>query len=232
MSNADKTLVVTGASRGLGAHIASQALAQGYNVIGLARTERTDGEYPIFACDVGDGGAVAATARRVRKTGQPVYGLINAAGIASMNLAISTPDATVERIIATNLVGTINVNKAFGKLLMKSGGGRIINFSTIAVTIALAGESVYAASKAGVETFSRSFAREMAPYKVTVNCIAPGPIDTDLIAKVPSEKIQNIVNQQMFQRKAKPDDVWQIASLLLQSEANMITGEVISVGGA
>ncbi|MEM6898881.1 MAG: SDR family oxidoreductase [Pseudomonadota bacterium] len=233
MTPSEQTLVVSGASRGLGAFIADRATEQGFNVVGLARTERLDGSFPIIGCDVGDAAAVSSAARQIRKMGaKPLYGVINAAGIASMNLAISTPDETIQRILNTNLVGTINMAKSFAKPLIKSGGGRIINFSTIAVTIALAGESVYASSKAAVETFSRCFAREVAPHGITVNCIAPGPIDTDLIAKVPSDKIQEIVDQQIFQTKAHPDDVWNITQLLLDPKANMISGEIINVGGA
>jgi 3-oxoacyl-[acyl-carrier protein] reductase len=88
------------------------------------------------------------------------------------------------------------------------------------------------ASKAGVEGFSRAFAREMADHGVTVNCIAPGPIQTDLIAKVPPQKIQEVVSRQVIQQQAVPDDVLNIVSLLLSPGSSMLTGEVFHVGGA
>lgn len=232
MTPDDTCVAVTGASRGLGAFIAKQLAAQGFDVAGLARTEALDQVIPIYGCDVADGDAVRKTARRISKAHKPVRAVVNAAGIASMNLVMSTPEQTIEKIIATNLVGTININKSFAKLMVRNGGGRIINFSTIAVSIGLAGEAVYAASKAGVESFSRCFAREVAPHDITVNCVAPGPVDTDLIAKVPSQKIDRIINQQIFREKATPSDIWDVANLLLQPNASRISGEVINVFGA
>jgi 3-oxoacyl-[acyl-carrier protein] reductase len=115
--------------------------------------------------------------------------------------------------------------------MMRARKGRIINFSTIAVPLALAGESVYVASKAGVEGFSRTFAREVADFNITVNCIAPGPIDTDLIAKVPAASIDKIVSRQVVRRKGTPDDIWNIVSFLLGAQADMVSGQVINVGG-
>ena len=91
-----------------------------------------------------------------------------------MNLAITTPFKKVNEIIQTNLIGTIYSSQIFSPLLIKAGFGRIINFSTIAVNLGLQGESVYVASKAGVEAFSRVLAKELASFRITVNCIAPG----------------------------------------------------------
>lgn len=224
-----RTLVVTGASRGLGRHIAGRAQAAGYRVIGLARAA-AEAPFPIHACDVADAAAVKAVATSLRD--EPLWGVVNAAGIASMNLALMTPSATVQRVMATNLMGAIHVSQAFGQMLVRRKAGRIIHFSSIAVPLALAGEAVYAASKAGVETFSRTFAREISAFGVTVNCIAPGPIDTDLIAKVPAEAIDRIVERQVVRRKATPEDVWSLAAFLLSDSAAMVSGEVLHVGGA
>jgi 3-oxoacyl-[acyl-carrier protein] reductase len=160
-----------------------------------------------------------------------VYALISAAGIASMNLLITTPPATIQKIVEVNLLGTIYCCQAIAPALIRRREGRIINFSTIAVALGLKGESVYVASKAGVEGFSRSFAREMADYGVTVNVIAPGPIDTRLIAQVPKEKIQAIVDRQVFPQQATPGDLWKTVSLLLSPEAAMISGQVLHLGG-
>jgi 3-oxoacyl-[acyl-carrier protein] reductase len=229
---ARRTIVVTGASRGLGRHICTRAVEEGWNVIGLARTvEPLDG-VRMIACDVGDAEDVAKAFREIRKD-RNFYALINGAGIASMNLMFTTPPATIDRIIRVNLLGTMYCSQQAGRLLARRGEGRIINFSTLANSIALKGEAVYAASKAGVEGFSRTFAREMADFGITVNCISPGPIDTALIAKVPEENIRRIVSHQIIQRKAEPEDVWNVTSLLLSPAANWVTGDVdvIHLGG-
>ncbi len=225
-----RVLLVTGASRGLGRAVAERAMAAGYEVIGLARSA-AEAPFPIHACDVADAAAVKAVASALpRET--PLWGVVNAAGIASMNLALMTPAATVQRVIATNLMGAIHVSQAFAPALVRAKAGRIIHFSTIAVPLGLAGEAVYVASKAGVEGFSRTFAREVAGFGVTVNCVAPGPIDTDLIAKVPAEAIDRIVRRQVVQRKGTPDDVWNTVAFLLSDEAAMISGQVLAIGGA
>jgi len=183
------------------------------------------------AADVTDPASVAAALADVRRD-KGVYALINAAGIASLNLVLTTPAATIRRIIETNLLGTIFLCQQVAPALIRRGNGRIINFSTMGVPLAIKGEAIYVASKAGVEGFSRAFAREMSPHGVTVNIVAPGPIDTALIAKVPREKVDAVVRQQIIQRQAKPEDVWNIVSLLLSPESSMISGETIHVGGA
>ncbi len=229
--NTPKTLVVTGASRGLGAHIAAQAVAQGYRVIGIARNADDAGSFPIRKCDVTDGDAVKEVFKEIRKD-KSFFGLINAAGVASMNLLVSTPPETIKKIVDINLTGTINCCAAASKALMRQKGGRIINFSTIAVPLGLKGEAVYVASKAGVEGFTRSFAREMGDFGVTVNAVAPGPIPTDLIRKVPSESIDELVTRQIIPEQGTLDDVWDIVSLLLDERAKMVTGETLHIGGA
>jgi 3-oxoacyl-[acyl-carrier protein] reductase len=225
-----RTLLVTGASRGLGRAVADRALTAGYDVIGIAR-KPAEGPFPIHACDVADAAAVKAVASALPRD-TTLWGIVNAAGVASMNLALMTPPATVSKVIATNLMGAIHVSQAFAPALIRAKAGRIIHFSTIAVPLGLAGEAVYVASKAGVEGFARAFAREVAGFGVTVNCIAPGPIDTDLIAKVPAEAIDGIVRRQVVQRKGTPDDVWNLVAFLLSEESAMISGEVLHLGGA
>lgn len=225
------TIVVTGASRGLGRHICGRAVAAGWDVIGLARTAEPVDGVRMIACDVADAASVADAFKDVRRA-ENFFALINAAGIASMNLVLTTPPDTMARILNVNLLGTMLCAQQAGRLLARRKQGRIINFSTIAVTLALKGEAIYAASKAGVESFSRAYAREMGDHGVTVNCIAPGPIATDLIAKVPAASIAKIVAQQAIQKQAQPDDVWDIVSLLLNPAAAMITGDVFHIGGA
>jgi len=225
------TVIVTGASRGIGLHCAKQLHAAGYRVIGIARRFDAKPEYDVRTADVSDHSSLTAALQDLRRD-RSVYALINAAGIASMNLLLTTPSQTIKRIIDTNLLGTIYASQIVSHALVRRGSGRIITFSSIAVAIGLQGESVYVASKAGVEGFTRSFAREMAPHGVTVNAVAPGPIDTDLIANVPAEKLQAIVDRQVIPQKASVEDVWKIVHMLLSPEGAMLSGQVFHVGGA
>ena len=225
-----KLLVVTGASRGLGAHLATAAQGGGYRVIGVARTAVEDLPYPVRGCDVADAEQVAAFFQSLRKEAG-LYGLINAAGIASMNLTVTTPPTTMQRIVATNLLGTMYCSSAMGRLLARAGGGRIINFSSIAVALGLKGEAVYAGAKSGVEGFSRAFAREMADFNVTVNTVAPGPIATDLIRGVAEEKIAALVERQVVTRMGRPEDLWDLVSFLLEERSAMLSGQVFHLGG-
>ena len=225
-----QTLVVTGSSRGLGRFVAEQAMAAGYRVVGLARSPASGAAFDSRACDVSDPQQVESTLHDLRRD-ESVVALVNTAGIASMNLVLTTPVETMAKIISTNLLGTIYCCQTIGRILARNKFGRIVNFSTIAVPLALEGEAVYSASKAGVEAFSRVFAREMAGHGVTVNTIAPGPIDTRLIANLDERKIRALVERQIVRRQGTPEDVWNIVKLLLSKEAGMVTGEVVHVGG-
>jgi 3-oxoacyl-[acyl-carrier protein] reductase len=224
-------IIVTGASRGLGRAICGRLRGQGIDVAGLARQPDPE-DRNTFACDVTNRAALKALASQWKREGRAVEGLINAAGIAAMNLALTTPESSTRRIIETNLLGTIFCCQLFAPLMLKSGRGAIINFSSIAVALGLKGESVYAASKAGVEGFTRSFAREMADFGVTVNCLAPGPVQTDLLRGVSEAQINKIIEQQIMPRPFSPDDVCDLVELLLDSKARHLTGQVIHVGGA
>mgnify|MGYP005994352897 FL=1 len=160
-----------------------------------------------------------------------MYALLNAAGVASMNLLLATPEETIKNIINTNLIGTIFCTREIMPAFVRSKVGRIINFSSFAVKIGLQGESVYVASKAGVEGFSRSIARELASYNVTVNCISPGPIKTKLTEKVPTNYINKVIDQQIFTEQCDENDILNCVKLILDSKSNKITGENFIIGG-
>ena len=111
-------------------------------------------------------------------------------------------------------------------------GDFIINFSTIAVKLGVKGEAVYIASKAGVEAYSRTLAKELSPFNITVNCIAPGPIKTDLIRGITDKQIKNITDQQIFNKTMEPKDIIDIVKLILSQDSKHISGQSFAVGGS
>ena len=224
-------IIVTGASRGLGRSVAERLISSGREVLSLSRTsEGAPGD--SVTCDVSDYEAVKTVAQSLRKEKREIEGLVNAAGIASMNLAVTTPPSMTQKLIQTNLAGTIHCCQLFAPLMIRKKAGSIINFSTIAVTLGLKGESIYAASKAGVEGFSRAFAREMADFDIRVNCIAPGPIKTDLLKGVSDEQIDAILAQQILPKLFLPDDIADLCEFLLGPQSQSLSGQVLKVGGA
>lgn len=224
-------IIVTGASKGLGRAICERLIEKKIDVLGLARNIE-DVPFTSMSCDISSYDSVKAVAQQLKKDGARVDGLVNAAGIASMNLAVTTPPSVAQNIVNTNLLGTIYCCQLFAPLMLRNKQGSIVNFSTIAVALGLKGESIYAASKAGVEGFTRSFAREMADFNVQVNCIAPGPINTSLLKGITSEQIHMIVSQQIIPKQFKPDAVADLVELLIDSRADSLSGQVLHVGGA
>ena len=223
-------IIVTGASRGLGQAIAERLIEKGEDVIGLARSV-SGMSLDAIECDVSDYSSVKNASREVKRMKKPVKAFINAAGVASMNLAVTTDESTVQKLIQTNLVGTIYCCQMFAPIMLRQKHGSFINFSTIAVALSLKGESVYAASKAGVESFSRTFAREMADFNVRVNCIAPGPIRTDLLRGITDAQIEKITSQQVIPKQFQKSDVCDLVELLLDEKAASLSGQVLNVGG-
>ncbi|MDG1144640.1 MAG: SDR family NAD(P)-dependent oxidoreductase [Burkholderiales bacterium] len=223
-------IIITGASRGLGQAITERLIDKGEEVIGLVRS--TSGlSINAIECDVSDYASVKDASKEVKRMKKPVRAFINAAGVASMNMAVTTDESTVQKLIQTNLVGTIYCCQLFAPIMLRQRQGGFINFSTIAVALALKGESVYAASKAGVESFSRTFAREVADFNVRVNCIAPGPIRTDLLRGITDAQLKKITSQQVIPKQFQKSDICDLVELLLDDKAASLSGQVLHVGG-
>lgn len=223
-------IIVTGASSGLGAEIAQSLRNSGVKVITLSRSEIKNDENHI-SCDITNYKSLKFAYKKISLKKEKVYALINCAGIACMNLAITTPHQITDKLVRTNLIGTIYTNQIFAPLIIKSGKGRIINFSTIAVSMALKGESIYVATKAGVEAFSRTFANELSGFNITVNCIAPGPVRTNLLKGVSDSQIKKIVNRQIIKKEMDPKDVVKMVDLILSENSSNLTGQVLHIGG-
>ena len=226
-------IIVTGGSSGLGKYVTDHLNGQNLATLTLGRScnDNFAGLGKSLTCDVSDISNLRRVAKCVKERNYQIDGLINCAGVASMNLTAMMPDETVRKLLDVNLYGTIACCQRFLPFLIRNKRGHIINFSTIAVPLGLAGEAVYVASKSGVEAFSKVFAKEVANYNISVNCIAPGPIETSLIAGVPKDKIKNIVERQIIRKQYTPSDVCKLVDLILDDKASALTGHVFNLGG-
>lgn len=228
-----KNIVVTGASSGLGNEICKSFDELGFNIVGLSRSKPEDKKINFIECDVGDYSQVKKAFREIRKNVFEPHALVNAAGIASMNLFLTTPPSKMEQIIRTNILGTMFCSQEALKLFARQRDMKntIINFSTIAVNIALKGESVYVASKGAVECFSRTLAKEAADFNCTVNTIAPGPVETNLTKGLTENQINNIIGHQSIPEKATTKDIFNVCKLLITDEAQNLTGQIFNIKG-
>jgi len=170
--------------------------------------------------------------REVGKKHDGIDVLINNAGIASMNHILTTPGETAKRLFDTNVLGTAFFCREVAKLMMRRKiPGRMVNFSTIASPINLEGEAFYAASKAAIQKFTQIAAKEFAPLGITVNCIGPTPVETDLIRAVPAEKINLLVESQAIKRLGHKTDILNVIDFFISEQSEFITAQTIYLGG-
>jgi 3-oxoacyl-[acyl-carrier protein] reductase len=226
-------ILITGTRKGIGRALAHHYLSRGFQVVGCSRRPadwQADG-YTHHDLDVADEAGVGRMMRDVRQRFGGLNALVNNAGIAAMNHALLTPLASVRQVLETNVTGTFLLCREAAKLMRSSPGGRIVNFSTVAVPLRLEGEAIYAASKAAVEAMTRILARELAPLGITCNAVGPTPIETDLIGGVPREKIDRLVAAQPIPRLGQPRDVANVVDFFLRPESDFITGQVVYLGG-
>ncbi|AOY75654.1 SDR family oxidoreductase [Clostridium formicaceticum] len=226
-------ILITGTRKGIGRFLVDYYIKKGFKVIGCSRgsfEEDIEG-YEHYLVDVTDEREVSKMIKDIYKKYTKLDVVINNAGIASMNHMMLTPTKTVEKILNTNVIGTFNVSREASKLMMRRKYGRIINFGTVAVPLKIEGEAVYAASKNAVVSLTQVMAKELAQYNITCNVVGPAPIATDLIANVPKEKIQQLIDKMTIKRLGKFEDVANVIDFFIKKESNYITGQVIYLGG-
>jgi 3-oxoacyl-[acyl-carrier protein] reductase len=226
-------IFITGTSKGIGLQLSELFLNEGHKVFGCSRSlpDISNVNYKHYICDVSDEKKVIEIKNDLIKKNIKIDILINNAGIASMNHILTTSSLSAHSIINTNFFGTFLFTREFSKIMIKNKYGRIINFSTCAAALNLEGESIYAASKSAVESFTRTSSKELAPFNITVNAIGITPYETDLIRSVPKDKINLLLKKQPLSRYATLDDIKNAVDFFLSERSSFITGQVIYLGG-
>ncbi|SFN05294.1 3-oxoacyl-ACP reductase FabG [Dokdonella immobilis] len=232
--------LVTGASRGIGAAIADRLAADGATVIGTATSE--SGARAIAerlaahggsgrVLDVSDSAAVDALIGAVAEEFGAVSILVNNAGITRDQLLLRMKEEEWQAILDTNLSSVFRTSKAVLRGMMKARKGRIISIASVIGSIGNAGQSNYAAAKAGIIAFSKSLAREIGSRGITVNVVSPGFIDTDMTRALAEEQRSALLGQIALQRFGEADDIAHAVAFLASPGAAYITGETLHVNG-
>lgn len=238
----NKVALVTGASRGIGQAIAKQLGADGFSVIGTATSESGAqnisaylSEANIEGCgmclNVTDSEAIVALIKTVSdQFGAPTV-VVNNAGITKDNILMRMKADEWDDVINTNLSAIYRVSKACVRGMTKAKWGRIINISSVVGSMGNMGQSNYAATKAGVEGFSRSLAKELGSRNITVNSVAPGFIDTDMTKELGDDNKNLMMSQIPLARFGQPNEIASVVSFLAGDGGGYITGETIHVNG-
>ena len=236
-----KVALVTGASRGIGAAIAQALGAAGYQVVGTATTD--DGAAKIsqalsafpgsrgVALDVNNGTAVEALIDELVKTQGGLHVLVNNAGITRDTLAMRMKDEDWDAVLGTNLKAVFGASRAAIRPMMKQRFGRIISITSVVGASGNAGQANYAAAKAGVAGMTRSLAKELGSRGITVNCVAPGFIETDMTAQLPEEQKKALQSQIALGKLGQPQDIANAVVYLASDGAGYVTGQELHVNG-
>ena len=237
-----EVILVTGASRGIGAEIAKTLGASGATLVGTATSD--EGAARIsetlkknnvagqgYRLDVSEADECAHTLADIEKTYGPITVLINNAGITRDNLLMRMKEDEWDDIMNTNLKSVYRLSKLVCRNMMKARSGRIINLTSVVGFLGNAGQSNYAAAKAGIVGFSKSLARELGGRNINVNCVAPGFIDTEMTQSLPEEQKKTLINQVPLGRLGDVSDIANTVLFLSSDLSKYITGSTIHVNG-
>lgn len=235
-----KNVLITGAARGLGLAIAARLAGEGYKVIGIGRTlteeyqalidKATDGQVSFQPYDLNNLDGIPSLVSSITKNAGPLYGLVNNAAIGVDGVLSTMHASDISRVLRVNLEAPVLLAKFACRSMLVRKEGRIVNISSIIATTGFNGLSVYGASKAGLSGFTRSLARELGRANITVNCVAPGFMETDMTAGLEGEKLESIRRRAPL-GLAEPGDAARAVAYLLSEDARRVTGTTLTVDG-
>ena len=236
MTKQIKKVLITGSSRGIGKAIALELKKKGYEVIGTATSKKgidslSKQNITGLLLDLNSLGSIKNFNETIQSNHSDISILINNAGITQDNLVISMKRKEWMDIINIHLNGTFTISKKVLKFMLKKRWGRIINITSASASIGNRGQSNYAAAKSGVEAFSKSLSKEVGSRGITVNCLAPGYIDTDMTNSITLEQKKEINKLIPLNRFGKPEEIAKMVSFLVSEDGSYITGQTIHING-
>ncbi|HEU4353354.1 MAG TPA: 3-oxoacyl-ACP reductase FabG [Burkholderiales bacterium] len=228
-----KLALVTGASRGIGRAIAEELARHGAKVVGTATTESGANNVPGIGrvLNVRDAAQMDSVVEGIQKELGDIQILVNNAGITRDNLALRMKDAEWDEVIETNLRAIFRLSRVVMRGMMKARWGRIINITSVVAASGNPGQANYAAAKAGVVGMTKSLARELGSRNITVNCVAPGFIDTDMTRALSEDNRKALLEQIPLGRLGTPQDVAAAVAYLVSPGGSYVTGAVLHVNG-
>ncbi|MFZ9373852.1 MAG: 3-oxoacyl-ACP reductase FabG [Burkholderiaceae bacterium] len=238
---AGQVALVTGASRGIGASIAAELARQGLKVIGTATSDAGAAQISQALAahagcrgaklDVNDAAAAEALIDAITKEHGALHVLVNNAGITRDTLAMRMKDEDWDAVLDTNLKAVFRMSRGVMRTMMKQRYGRIVSITSVVGASGNPGQANYAAAKAGVAGMTRALARELGSRGITVNCVAPGFIETDMTAALPEEQHKALLGQIPLGHLGKPSDIAHAVAWLASPQAGYVTGQEIHVNG-
>ena len=243
MTERTRVALVTGASRGIGRAIGERLAKDGYHVVLTYRADaeganaavqaivQAGGSAEAAAADASSPEAITALTDRLEKEREGVDVLVNNAATLKNGLFAMMSDASWTGVIETALGGTYRTTRAVIRGMLRRRWGRVVNISSLAAFVGSAGQTNYAAAKGAIVSFTKSLAAEVGPYNVTVNCIAPGFVETEMIAFIPDDARADFMKRLPMRRFGKPEDIAPVVSFLCTDGASYLTGQTIRVDG-
>lgn len=240
----EKTIIITGTARGMGKAMLELFTSYGASVFAHARTENSEHRlmceqlalnnnvevFPVYF-DLTDSDAMKNAVSFIRSTKKRIDGLVNNAGITHNSLAQMTKLVDLERIMETNFYGPYLLTQYVSKMMVRSGGGSIVNIASTAALDGNAGKSAYGPSKAALITLTKCLAEELGGNGIRANAICPGVTDTEMISHMHEYIYEIEKNAASLKKNAKPQDIANVAAFLLSDWSSYITGQVIRVDG-
>lgn len=226
-----RTVLITGGARGIGLACARRFAELGDNVAVTYNTSPPPDGILGVQCDVTSAESVDAAFKVVEEAFGPVQVLVSNAGITKDGLLLRMSEDQFTSVVDTNLTGAYRVAKRAAQGMLRARSGRIILMSSVVGLLGQAGQANYAASKAGLVGFARSLARELGSRSITVNVVAPGPVETDMTAALGEQRLAELTSMVPLARMATPDEIAGVVAFLASADAAYITGAVIAVDG-